>query len=316
MTKIFIDGSAGTTGLKIHERLSARKDIELLRIPEEKRKDPDARRECINASDIAFLCLPDDAAREAAAMASSDKLKIIDASTAHRTLPGWSYGFPELSASHRKAVETGSRIAVPGCHASGFISIAYPLRALSLLPADYPLVCFSLTGYTGGGKGMIAEYESENRSPLIDAPRQYAIGQEHKHLREMQAVCSLSHPPIFSPIVADFPRGMQVSLPLYSSLLLKKAGARDIHSVLSEYYAGSKIVSVLPFMGEGVFEKGFVPSNLLAGKDSMKLLVGGNDERILICSVFDNLGKGASGAAVQCMNIALGLDETTGLELD
>ena len=313
MIKVFIDGREGTTGLKIYDRLASRNDIELLRIPEEHRKDPTVRGEYINGSDITFLCLPDAAAREAVSLVKNDKVTVIDASTAHRTLPGWSYGFPELSPAHRRGVEQGKRIAVPGCHASGFLSLAYPLRSLGILPPDYPLVCFSLTGYTGGGKSMIAAYEGEGRSSFLDAPRQYGITQEHKHLREMQAVASLDAPPIFCPIVGNFPQGMQVSLPLYGHLLAKPMSARDIHRALCEYYADARLVEVLPFMGEGMPDGAFLPANLLSDSPRMQIFVGGNDDRILLASLFDNLGKGASGAAVQCMNIALGVDETTGL---
>jgi len=313
MTKIFIDGKEGTTGLKIFERFADRRDVTVLQIPEAQRKDPAARREYINKSDITFLCLPDAAAREAAAMVESPHVTLIDASTAHRTNPAWSYGFPELSPAHRKGVEEGRRIAVPGCHASGFLSLVYPLRALCLLPADYPLCCYSLTGYSGGGKKMIAEYEAADRSPLLDAPRQYGISQQHKHLPEMQAVASLASPPIFAPIVADFPQGMEVSVPLYTKLLQGAPSAAAIHEALTEYYRGQPMIEVLPFAGGEAFASGLVSASQYAGSCKMRILVAGNDERVLLVSLFDNLGKGASGAAVQCMNISLGLDETTGL---
>ena len=308
--KVFIDGREGTTGLKILERFAGRDDLELIEIPDELRKDPAARAERLNAADIAFLCLPDAAAREAVAMVTNPNTRIIDASTAHRTADGWAYGFPELSPAHRAAVASGKRIAVPGCHASGFLSLVYPLRAAGILPADYPIVSYSLTGYTGGGKKMIAEYEGEGRDVALDSPRQYGLTQQHKHLPEMQAVATLAQPPIFAPIVADFPQGMEVSVPLYSALLNGKPTPADIHAALSAHYAGSKMVSVLPLGGDGT---GFLPSNPLAGKCTMQIFVGGNDERILLAALFDNLGKGASGAAVQCMNIMLGLEEDLGL---
>lgn len=308
--KVFIDGREGTTGLKILERFAGRDDLELIEIPDELRKDPAARAERLNAADIAFLCLPDAAAREAVAMVTNPNTRIIDASTAHRTADGWAYGFPELSPAHRAAIASGKRIAVPGCHASGFLSLVYPLRAAGILPADYPIVSYSLTGYTGGGKKMIAEYEGEGRDVALDSPRQYGLTQSHKHLPEMQAVASLAQPPIFAPIVADFPQGMEVSVPLYSALLNGKPTPADIHAALSAHYAGSKMVSVLPLGGDGT---GFLPSNPLAGKCTMQIFVGGNDERILLAALFDNLGKGASGAAVQCMNIMLGLEEDLGL---
>ncbi len=309
-TKIFIDGREGTTGLKILDRLAGRGDIEFIDIPDALRKDAAARAERLNAADIAFLCLPDDAAREAVAMVTNPDTRIIDASTAHRTLEGWAYGFPELSPAHRANIVSGKRVAVPGCHASGFLSLVYPLRAAGILPADYPIVCYSLTGYTGGGKKMIADYENPDRDPDRDSPRQYGLTQQHKHLREMQAIASLDRAPIFAPIVADFPQGMEVSVPLFAEMLTGKPTAAQVHEALSAHYAGSKMVEVLPFGGDGT---GFLPSNPMAGKCTMQIFVGGNDERILLASIFDNLGKGASGAAVQCMNIMLGLEEDLGL---
>ena len=315
MYKVFIDGGAGTTGLRLKERLSQRSDIELLSISEELRKDADEKKRITESSDITFLCLPDDAARSSVANVSADaKVKIIDASTAHRTNPAWLYGFPELSSAHREGLKTAKRVAVPGCHASGFNVIAYPLVKLGIVKPDYPFVCTSLTGYSGGGKSMIADYEDKGRKKELDAPRTYALSQKHKHLPEMQAVPGISAPPIFMPVVADFYSGMEVSLPIYASLMEKKMSAKDVHEVLVEYYSGQKMISVLPF-GGNEDEGGFFASNALEGKDNMELLIAGNDERILIMSRYDNLGKGASGAAVQCMNIMLGCDETEGLEL-
>ncbi len=313
MTKVFIDGREGTTGLKIYERLGARKDIEILAIPDEHRKEPAARQEYINKSDITFLCLPDESAKESVSLCQNAGTVIIDASTAHRTCPGWAYGFPELSQIHRDKIKDGKRIAVPGCHASGFISLAYPLVSENILPADYPLVCYSLTGYSGGGKKMIAEYESADRSGLLDSPRQYGISQNHKHLKEMQHICGLSRAPIFSPIVADYPQGMEVSLPLYRDMLMGVDSARQLHEFFREYYRDQKMIEILPYSGEGVLDRSFIASNMYSGDNRMYILVAGNDERILLCSLFDNLGKGASGAAVQCMNISLGMDEAYSL---
>lgn len=304
MTKIFIDGKEGTTGLKIFERLEKRPDLEIVPIPDELRKDPSARAERINSSDVTILCLPDAAAVEAVALAKGP-VRIIDASTAHRTSPSWAYGFPELSDAHRKAVATGSRIAVPGCHASGFLSIVYPLRESGILPADYPLVCHSLTGFSGGGKKMIASYGNES----FPAPRQYALGQTHKHLKEMTFVAKLDHPPVFNPIVSDYFCGMEVTVPLYARLL--KGGKKDIYEVLKAKYEKSPLIDV--FYAEEVYPDGFCPADGMKDSNRMKILVGGNEERVNIVSLFDNLGKGASGAAVQCLNIMLGLDETYGL---
>ena len=308
MTKIFIDGREGTTGLRIQQRLEGRKNLELITLPENLRKDPEARKDKINEADIAFLCLPDAAAKESAALAG-DKTVIIDASTAHRVHPDWAYGFAELSQNHRAAIANGKRIANPGCHASGFIALVYPLVAAGILPKDYPLVCHSLTGYSGGGKKMIAEYESEGRNPELDSPRQYGLSQLHKHLPEMQHVPGLAYAPHFSPIVADYYAGMEVTVPLFAHLLPGAPSIKTVHEAMADHYANQKLVKVLPF-GE---VPAFCGSNNLAGRDSMEILVAGNDERILLVSRFDNLGKGASGASIQNMNIALGLDETEGL---
>jgi len=308
MTKIFIDGREGTTGLRIQQRLEGRKNLELLMLPENLRKDPEARKDKINESDVTFLCLPDAAAKESAAMAG-EYVTIIDASTAHRVHPDWAYGFAELSAAHRAAIAGGKRIANPGCHASGFIALAYPLVAAGILPKDYPLACHSLTGYSGGGKKMIAEYESDGRNPELDSPRQYGLTQAHKHLPEMQHVCGLSRAPLFSPIVSDYYAGMEVTVPLHADLLTGCPSLKTVHEAMADHYANQKLVKVLPF-GE---VPAFCGSNNLSGRDSMEILVAGNDERILLISRFDNLGKGASGAAIQNMNIALGLDETEGL---
>ncbi len=307
MIKVFIDGKEGTTGLRIFERLGKREDVELTVLPEDLRKDKAARKECINSSDAVFLCLPDAAAIESVGMVENDHVKIFDASTAHRTQPGWAYGFPELSANHRREIETSARIAIPGCHASGFISLVYPLIAGGIAGRDYPFVCHSVTGYSGGGKKMIAEYEDAERGIAYDSPRQYGLTQNHKHLPEMQAVCGLEFKPIFNPIVADFYSGMCVTVPLYTRLLSKKISLNSMKSYFEEYYASHNFVKVMEKA------ESFMPANTLAGTNRMQIFVEGNDERILLISLFDNLGKGASGAAVQCMNIAFGLDERTSL---
>ena len=308
MTKIFIDGSAGTTGLRIYERLESRKDIELIRLSEELRKDITARKSAINSADIAFLCLPDGAAVEAVSLAENDNTVIIDTSTAHRTNPNWAYGFPELSAEMEQKIANSKRIAVPGCHASGFISLVFPLIKAGILDKDALLTCFSVTGYSGGGKKMIAEYESENRDALLSAPRQYGIAQKHKHLPEMTAVCGLEASPLFSPIVADFYSGMEVTVPLFKAQI--NGTIDDIKKVYKEKYNGP-VVKYKEEFDEG----GFVSANSLTGKDSMEISVSGNEDRILLISRYDNLGKGASGAAVECMNIVMGADKTTGLIL-
>ena len=308
MTKIFIDGSAGTTGLRIYERLESRKDIELIRLSEENRKDINARKTALNQADIAFLCLPDAAAIEAVSLVENNNTVIIDTSTAHRTNPDWAYGFPELSAEREEKLAASKRIAVPGCHASGFISLVFPLIEAGILDKNTLLTCFSVTGYSGGGKKMIAEYESDERDLLLSAPRQYGIAQKHKHLPEMTAVCGLQNQPIFSPVVADFYSGMTVTVPLFKAQI--NGTAEDIKKIYKEKYNGP-VVSYK----EEFDESGFVSANRLTGKDGMEISVSGNEDRILLISRYDNLGKGASGAAVECMNIVMGTDKTKGLIL-
>ena len=305
MKRIFIDGSNGTTGLRIHERLKQRADIELIRLPEELRKDPAARADALNRADIAFLCLPDAAAAEAVEMVTNPDTAVIDTSTAHRTAPGWTYGFAELPGQREK-IRASKRIANPGCHASGFIALIAPLRWEGLLPPDALLTCFSLTGYSGGGKKMIAEYEAAGRDPLLDAPRQYGISQRHKHLPEMAAICGLEREPAFSPIVADFYSGMEVTVPLFADQL--SGTVEDIREVYRSYYGGP-----LVRYAERVDENGFVSAAALSGRDDMRVTVSGGEDRILLTALFDNLGKGASGAAIQNMNILLNVNETTGL---
>ena len=309
MTEVFIDGSAGTTGLRLFERLSARSDLHITTLTGDDRKSPEARRAAINSSDVAFLCLPDDASREAVAMPEAD-VTLIDTSTAHRTLDDWAYGFPELSEAHREKIKGSRRIAVPGCHASGFISLVYPLVAAGVVPKDARLSCFSITGYSGGGKKMIAEYETEGRDPLFDAPRQYGLAQGHKHLPEMKKIPGLANEPVFCPVVAPFYSGMEVTVPLFKRDLADGCEAGDIKKIYRELYTGP-LVRYAESPGEG----GFASAGALTGKDTMEVCVEGCDERILLISRFDNLGKGASGAAIECMNIRLGLPDEYGLEI-
>lgn len=307
MHKVFIDGSAGTTGLKIFDRLSKRRDLKLITLSEELRKDVTARREAINSADIVFLCLPDVAAIESVSLIENNNVKVIDTSTAHRVNPAWEYGFAELKG-RRERIQNAKFIANPGCHASGFIALIEPLIRSGIIKPDIKLSCFSITGYTGGGKKMIAEYEGENKPILYNAPRQYGLSQTHKHLPEMQAICGLEVNPIFCPIVADFPRGMEVTVPLFGKDV--KGGMEGIKQVYREEYNG-KIVH----FDEEAEESGFMSANAFAERDDMQIIVKGNADRILLISRFDNLGKGASGAAIQNMNITLGVDETTGLNV-
>ena len=303
MTKIFIDGKAGTTGLRIEERLLARDDVEILSLPEEKRKDTAARKEIINSSDVVFLCLPDDAAREAVSLIENDNVTVIDASTAHRTNPAWAYGFPELAPEFEEKIVTGKRIAVPGCHASGFIALVYPLIKAGIISPDAHLCAHSLTGYSGGGKKMIAEYEAADRDILLGAPRQYGISQMHKHLPEMTAITGLKTLPAFSPIVADFYSGMEVTIPIFASDI--KGSIEDIKNTYRAAYS-----SPIIHFNDSDDEGGFLSAAKYSGRDSMGISVYGNDERILLVARYDNLGKGASGAAVECLNVKLGCEKT------
>ncbi len=308
MTKVFIDGSQGTTGLRIFDRLSSREDIELIKLPEELRKDLDARANAINSSDITFLCLPDAAAIEVAERANSN-VRILDTSTAHRTSEQWIYGFPEVFENGFERVKNANRVAVPGCHASGFIALVKPLVDVGILPKDALITCHSITGYSGGGKGMIAEYEGEGRPNLFDAPRQYALAQQHKHLKEMKAISGIENAPVFCPIVSDFYSGMCVTVPLFKEQL-KDADINDIKAIYKNKYNGP-IVNFLDEIGEN----GLISANGIMGKDNMQIFVEGNEDRILLIARYDNLGKGASGAALQCMNIMMGADITTGLDI-
>ena len=305
MTKVFIDGSAGTTGLRIYERLADRKDLELLILTGDKRKDNNARREMLALADIAFLCLPDAAAIEAVSLIENDHVAVIDTSTAHRTNDAWAYGFAELSAAHREAIQNSKRIANPGCHASGFIAGCYPLVTNGLVPADFPLTAYSLTGYSGGGKALIAEYEAADRDVRHESHRIYGTTLQHKHLPEMQKLCGLTKAPVFSPILGDFYAGMA------TSILLPGYDAKSVWECISDHYAGQKIVTVAPFGGD----ESLVYASTYAGKDTMRIQVSGHEDQAMVTAIFDNLGKGASGAAIQNMNILLGVDETTGLNL-
>ncbi len=303
MKKIFIDGKAGTTGLRIEERLSQRDDVKIIALPDELRKDIEARRKIINEADIVFLCLPDDAAREAVSLIENESVTVIDASTAHRTNSAWAYGFPELSSEFEEKIRTGTRIAVPGCHASGFIALVYPLIKAGIISASARLTAHSITGYSGGGKKMIADYESEGRDTLLGAPRQYGITQMHKHLPEMTAITGLQSAPIFCPIVSDFYSGMEVTVPLFASDI--NGSIDDIKKIYASAYA-SPIISYKDADDEG----GFLSAAKYSGLDSMGIGVFGNGERILLVARYDNLGKGASGAAVECLNVKLGCEKT------
>ncbi len=307
--KIFIDGKAGTTGLRIEERLSGRDDVEIISLPEELRKDTEARRKMLNSADIVFLCLPDAAAIEAVSLIENEDVVVIDASTAHRTNPDWAYGFPELSPEFEEKIKSSKRIAVPGCHASGFIALVYPLVKIGILPSDALLTVHSLTGYSGGGKSMIAEYEGEP-GKLLAAPRQYALTQKHKHLPEMARICGLDNAPLFSPIVSDFYSGMEVTVPLFASQLNPGFGIEDVKAAYKNAYA-----TPLLSYAEGANEAGFLSAAAYSGKDSMQVSVFGNEERFILVARYDNLGKGASGAAVECLNIKLGCDKAKNLEI-
>lgn len=310
MFKVFIDGREGTTGLRIIERLSNRKDIELMLIDEDKRKDLEERRKFLNACDVAFLCLPDTAAIEAVGLVENPNVKIIDTSTAHRTNPDWVYGFPELKNEFREKLPTAKRVAVPGCHASGFNALISPLVEAGVIDNDALITCFSLTGYSGGGKKMIAQYENEKTGEMNSA-RIYALGQTHKHLPEMAAISGLKNQPVFSPIVDDYYSGMLVSVPFFKSQV--KGGIEAVKQVYLKKYSDTKFIDVSDINGESTGN--MLGSNNLSGKDKMQIFVTGNEERFTVSARFDNLGKGASGAAVQCMNIMLGFDETEGLDL-
>jgi len=313
--KIFVDGQEGTTGLKIRDYLAKRKDIQLLEIEMDKRKDTNRKKELLNEADIVFLCLPDVAAKESVAMVANPKTKIIDPSTAHRTDPEWLYGIPELSKEQRERICKSKRVSVPGCHATGFIMALFPLVIKGIVPKDYPVTCYSLTGYSGGGRKLISAYENVDPATKerLRGPRPYALGLTHKHIPEMQKHTGLENPPIFMPVVDDFFQGMLVSIPLYQSMLKNQPGAKEIHSVLQDWYQGQKFVRVMPLFGAGALEDGFLNPLECNGTNRIEIFVFGKEEQILLISRFDNLGKGASGAAVQNMNLMLGVREDEGL---
>lgn len=308
-TKVYIDGQSGTTGLQIYDRIGARDDLELLRIAEDRRHDPDERKKYLNAADIVFLCLPDAGAIEAVDMIENPDIRVIDASTAHRTAEGWVYGFPELSAEQRSAIRSAKRVANPGCHATGLISTAAPLVRMGILPKDYPLTCYSLTGYSGGGRKMIAQYEASGRPESLASPGIYGLSLRHKHVPEMQKMTGLLYPPVFMPVVDDYYKGMATTIMLQNRLLCGTPTAEDICAKLQQYYEGERFVKVLPFGTN----PGTIYANTLAGTNELQIIVCGYEEQTSVTALFDNLGKGASGAAVQNMNIMLGLDEGKGL---
>ncbi len=309
-TKVYIDGQSGTTGLQIYDRIGARDDLELLRIDEDKRHDLDERRKYLNAADIVFLCLPDEGAREAVTLIEDPRVRVIDASTAHRTSDDWVYGFAELSARQRAKIAEGARIANPGCHATGFLSVTAPLIRMGILPADYPVTCYSLTGYSGGGKKMIADYESDQKEKALYAPGIYGLNLSHKHIPEMVRYSGLLHPPVFMPVVDDYKMGMATTIMLHNKLLPGKPGAGEICRRMQEYYQDEYFISVADYEEKPAT----IYANTFAGTNHLEIRVCGNDDLTSLTAVFDNLGKGASGAAVQNMNIMLGIDERYGLE--
>lgn len=314
--KVFIDGSEGTTGLRINERFAARDDIEVMKIDSELRKDPAERAKMINASDYTFLCLPDAAAIEAVSLIDKDNdhTVIIDASTAHRTNPDWAYGLPELSSDFREKIATSKRIAVPGCYASGFVMMAYPLVAKGVLGTDFPFAISAVSGYSGAGKKAIAMYESADKTDDLFAPRQYALTQQHKHLKEMKAITGLDKEPIFIPLVDDYYCGMIVNIPIHADLMKTKMSPEEVRDILAKHYEGQTFVRVCEY-GEESKYNGFLSANELRGKDFAQILVTGNEDRMVVSAMFDNLGKGASGAAVECLNVSMGIDPATGLVL-
>lgn len=309
--KVYIDGQVGTTGLQLRQRLAHHPQIELLLITEALRKDANERKRLMNLADVVFLCLPDAAAKDALTLIENPNTCVIDASTAHRTATGWTYGFPELSSAHREAIKHSKRIANPGCHATGFISLAYPLIGLGILDEDYPFSITSITGYSGGGKEMINEYEhTENRTDAFNSPRQYGLTQQHKHLPEMQHVTGIHAVPVFCPIVADFYSGMATTIPLHARLFKRAVTKAELFALLSDYYKDAPLINVKQL------DQGLLPANLHQKTDGLTIYLEGNDDQMTITSVFDNLGKGASGAAVQNMNIVLGLPECESLTIE
>jgi N-acetyl-gamma-glutamyl-phosphate reductase len=311
--KVFIDGQHGTTGLKINERLSTRKDIELIDISEENRKDPKVKEKRLNEADIVFLCLPDNAARESVSLIKNKAVCVIDGSTAHRVTEGWVYGLPELKKEQRSLIINSKRIAVPGCHATGFIAMLYPLVAIGIVGADYPVSCNTTAGYSGGGKTMIADYQGENVPDYIKNPRPYALGLNHKHVPEMTKIVGLAHPPLFVPTVVNVYNGEIISIPLVVRQLKQKLSAAEVRAFLADYYSGERFIKVMPYPADNYLKNGFMTFIDCNGTNNLEIFVFGNAEMILLSARFDNLGKGASGAAVQNMNLVLGVDEATGL---
>jgi N-acetyl-gamma-glutamyl-phosphate reductase len=314
MKRVFIDGQAGTTGLEIKERLQGRTDIELVEIEEEKRKDPVRKKEILNSVDLTILCLPDGPARDTVSLIENDTTRVIDASTAHRVDPNWDYGFPELHKAYREQIATSKRVSNPGCHATGFIAGIYPLIQAGVIGKDYPVCATSITGFSGGGKGLIEKYQSVSEADKAKfAARPYALGLTHKHLPEMSTVCGLTAKPQFYPIVGDFERGMLVSMPLFTRMMDKKMNAAEVRELLAAHYEGQQFIDVKPFDLDASVEEGFLSAVDCNNTNKLELFVFGHDEQVTVVSRLDNLGKGASGAAVQNMNIMLGIDEATGL---
>lgn len=312
--KIFVDGQEGTTGLQINDYLSKRPDLEILKIEPEKRKDPETRRALLNEADIAFLCLPDEAAKESASLVTNKKTRIIDASTAHRTAPGWVYGFPELNKNQRELIMNSSRVSNPGCYATGFIAALYPLIHEGIVPKDYPVTCCAISGYSGGGRKLIEKYENPDNRERLQSPSHYALKLAHKHLPEMQKWTGIKYAPLFTPIVANYYKGMGVSIPLFPRLLNKKVTAADVREILASYYEGERFVRVIPFESDSYLDEGFLNLMECNNTNNLDIFVFGHDEQILVTARLDNLGKGASGAAIQNMNIMLGVDEGLGLQ--
>lgn len=312
-TRVFVDGEHGTTGLKIRERLQSRDDIQLLQIPPERRKDVAARRQLINEADIVFLCLPDDAAREAVALIENNEVRVIDGSTAHRTIDGWTYGLPELQATQRQFIRASHRVTVPGCHATGFNLIVFPLVHNELLAPDYPFSCFSITGYSGGGRPLIAKYETVETQPQLAAPRMYSLELQHKHLPEMQRIPGLSRAPLFSPIVGNYYQGEIVTVPLHGELLARRVTPAELRDFYADYYSDERFIKVMPYPCTENLDDGFLDPTGCNNTNRLELFVFGNGERLLVSARFDNLGKGASGAAIQNMNLILGTSEELGL---
>jgi len=323
--KVFVDGLSGTTGLEIHERLSKYSNIELIKIDYEKRRDPKERKKCLNEADIVFLCLPDDAAREAVSLVSNPDTKIIDTSTAHRTSPGWTYGLPELSPAHKEAVKNSKRVSNPGCHATAFVLSVYPLIKYNIMPPDYPVSCQSITGYSGGGKSLIEKYEDKSENnPYTKAPRPYSLGLNHKHLKEMMMHTGLTESPVFLPVVSAFYKGLATMIPVHTRLLNKKLKGAELHDIFEEHYKNQKFVKVMPYIDDAGLKDDEIRNIIFDGglditacnnSNRAEIFVLGNDDRgiAMIITRLDNLGKGASGAAVQNMNLMLGFEEDLNL---